>query len=643
MTSPPARYSWFIPCALLVLTLLVYANSFPGTFVLDDLHIVQNNQLVQQPDLLTIFTSDYWHGFENSGLFRPITILSLAINRLLLGANPLGFHLVNVLLHAVVAVLLWRLLCEWGLPVAAASTAAVLFVVHPIHVEAIDIVVGRSELLVALFLLAAFLIARREGWIAWSAVWVCYLLALCSKEHAITFLALLPLVDLFHDGYSAIRRRWPLYVGLLIATIFWLSWRHYFVILNNPLPRFLLTEAANPLGFIDTTSRVLTALRYQGLYLGKMLLPHGLQSVYSSNDLPLFIRSVFSLSGMLVVTGSGAIVGLLVIGWRRRSLIALCGALYLIAFLPTANIVFPIGAAVAERLGYFPSVWYCASLGAILASLWEFERTKRWLWLVVIIYGLFLSVSLLVRNLDYADEISLWSAEVEENPSDFLGWQSLAESYNNQGQYEGADNAYRTMLALAPDYPGGLRSRTAFFLSLGMYDKALPSAEKVFALSQEKNDPIAQAFDGLDLAEVTLQLNDCGRTLTLLDGPALPLQNHLRALELRSVALACLNRHEEAVKYFSRIEGEPQDHRIRYRYGLSLFQLRRLADARTQLEEAVRRNDKDAEAWNLLGVVSAEQKDWTSGIAAMERASELAPDNQRYLENLERARREGGR
>ena len=173
------------------------------------------------------------------------------------------------------------------------------------------------------------------------------------------------------------------------------------------------------------------------------------------------------------------------------------------------------------------------------------------------------------------------------------------------------------MLALAPDYPGGLRSRTAFFTSLGLYEEALVSAEKVFALSKKQNEPIAMAFDGVDLAEVALHLNDCQRTMELLDGPSLPLRNHQRNLELRAVALACLDRHEEAVQFFSRVEGEPKEHRIRYRHGLSLFHLKDFAAARVQLEEAVKMNDQDVEAWNLLGVVRAELKDWPAAISAI--------------------------
>lgn len=635
------RHPWVIPAGLFLLTLLAYASSFPGAFILDDLHIAQENRLVQAPDLYTIFTTDYWLDFENSGLFRPVTILSLALNRQLLGSGAWGFHLVNVLLHGGVVVLIWQLLRGWKLTVQAAFAGAAVFAVHPLHLEAVNIVVGRSELLVAFFLLAAFLFARHGGRASAVPVCFCYLLALCSKEHAITFLALLPLTEAFFGGYHLWRRRWPLYAGLLAVAIAWLGWRHYFIILGNPLPRFPLTEAAAPLAFVDLSARVLTALHHQGWYLLKLFVPHGLQSVYSVNDMPEFVRSAFSLTGLLVAAGTVLVLGALVHGWRRRSFLALCGSLYLLSFLPTSNLFFATGATFAERLAYFPSVWFCAGLAGVLTLAMRQGWWRQWCWVVPAFYLLFLCGALLLRSPDYAGELTLWSAEVEDNPADFLGWQSLAESYNNLGRYEEADLAFQTMLSLAPDYPGGLRSRTAFFLTKGMYERALPSAERVYELSRKKQEPIAMAFDALELAEVTLKLNDCGRAMGLLDGPALPLIHHLRAREVRAVTLACLDRHEEAVKIFAGIEGEPKEHRMRYQHGLSLFTLGRLDEARVQLQNAVAQNDDDAAAWNLLGVVCAQSGEWDAAIAALEQAVALAPDNTGYHENLNRAQRKG--
>lgn len=628
---------WGISALLVLAVVIVFANSFPGTFILDDLLIVAQNPLVQHPDLALIFRSDYWHGYENSGLFRPLTILSLGLNRLLLGPAPLGFHLVNVLLHAGVTVLLYRVLRIWGVTFLAAGTGAVLFAVHPLHVQVVNEVVGRSELLVALWLLAAFLLAQRRSVGAGLLVCLCYLLALLSKEHAITFVALLPLCDAFAAGSVRVWKvRWPLYAGLVAVCAFWLLWRTFGVI--NPLPPFQPAEAAAPLAYVAGTTRALTALHHQWLYLGKLVLPLGLQTVYSVADLPAFIRSFTSPAGLLLVSGTLVLLGLLAWGWRCQQPAALFGVLYLVAFLPTSNLLFPIGVTVAERLAYFPSLWFCAGCGVLVAPLLAGKGWQRWCWVVLFCYVLWSGGMTVWRNRHFASAVQLWQAEVANNPNDFLGWESLAQRLYAERRVEEADAAFRRMLEIAPDYPGGLRSRTAFFLAQKAYDQALSSAARVYALSQAKGDPIAMAFDGLDLAEVYLGLDECALALAYLDGPTLPLRN-LRAMGIRSSTLSCLGRDSEAVELLAGVDSEQLPSRQRYQYGLSLYRLGRLNEARQQLE-AVARGENHDEAWNLLGVVYAQQSDWPAARAAFARAVELQPERADYRVNLLRVGRE---
>lgn len=632
------RRPWTAPCALFLLALLVYANSFPGAFILDDVHLAKNNPHFFEPDLLAIFRSDYWYGFQNSGVYRPLTILSLLVNRALLGSGPLGFHLVNVLLHGGVVVLFWHVLRGWQFPAVAAFLAAGLFAVHPLHVDAINVVVYRSELLVALFLLAGFIAARREGLLATSAVCLCYLLALLSKEHAVTFLALLPLYDMFSAGpRAAWRRNWPRYAALLTIAVVWWLWHEHGII--DPLPRTRLTESAAPLAYVDTLTRVLTALQLQGLYFYKLLLGVDLQAAYSRADLPPFIVSLADPRAMLVCVAALLTAGLLGWGWRRRSSLALFGLLYLISFSPTSNVFMPIGVTFAERLTYLPSIWFCAAGGwawAILLNL-NSGYWRRLAWGTVALVLLWFGGMTVLRNSEYGSEVQLWSAEVQNNPYDYLGWQSLAESYANIGQWREADEAYRQLLALAPDYPGGLRSRTCFLLLTRRYAEALETASRVYALSRAGNDPQDIAFDGLDMAEIHLALGNSREALAYLERPEfLPLLGQSRFYELRGKALANLERDVEAVEAFAMVTADLVGSDTRYYHGRSLFRLGRLVEARQQLERAVRAKS-DGPSWNLLGVVCARLGDLPAARTAFEMALTLDPANTYYRDNLEKS------
>lgn len=634
----PSLSSWGMPLGIALLAVLAYVNSFPGAFILDDLHIAKNNPLFADFDLVTLLRADYWYGLENSGLYRPLTILSLYLNRLLFGEGPLGFHLVNVLLHAGVTVLLWYVLRSWGTAVVGAAIAALLFAIHPLHAGVVDVVVGRSELLAAMFVLAGLVASRREGRRGTALTGLCFLMALLSKEHGIVLLALVPLVDMWFCGPArAWRTRWPLYTTLLVVALAWLLWREFGLV--NPLPRSRITEAANPLIALEPLARVLSALQLQGVYLWKMLIGADLQESYAAADLPEMIQSVWSLRGLLFAGASALLLTFCAWGWRRRRPAALFAVLYLISFAPTANVFLPIGVHFAERLAYLPSAWFCAAVAVLCANLLEHARWRPPLAVALMTYLLWLGVMTLLRNREYADEITLWSAEVQNNPRDYLGWMNLAESHANAGELAEADAAYETMLALAPDFSGGLRSRTYLLMRTDRPDEALLTAMRAYGLSKARGDETDINFDALGVAEVHLALGNYETALGFIEATTMPqIREHPLFAELRGKALAHLGRDAEAVAEFARVEHTVIGSDLRYVHGQSLFRLGRLEEARQQLELAVRAKS-DGPAWNLLGVVNAQLGDLAAAAVAFEKAVALEPENTYYRENLDKARR----
>jgi len=168
--------------------------------------------------------------------------------------------------------------CRTGRPVAWG--AALIFALHPLHSEAVNMAVCRSELLVASLLFAALLLVVRyeADPVRYPLVGGLYLLALLAKEHAVAFLALLPLVDRFcipapQGGW---RRQWRLYL-LLAVTLGWLALRRWgWSITVSP---GALRPRLCPARFLPTMPRVLTALRLQLLCLEKLLLPRDLQAI----------------------------------------------------------------------------------------------------------------------------------------------------------------------------------------------------------------------------------------------------------------------------------------------------------------------------------------------------------------------------
>ncbi len=206
--------------------------------MLDDRAIILKNPLVAFPNGIWLaFSHPYWPAALGGGQYRPLAIATFSLDWWLSGGDPRWFHAVNILWHAAASVLVWFLAAELLAP-AAALAAALLFAVHPVHVEAVANVVGRSECMAAAFVLAALLAHRRGSW----AAPVLFALALFSKESAIVFLALAVLHDLLLTG-GALRgatgaaravpvvRRAALAYGVVLLVVF----RHEPLVAPSPV------------------------------------------------------------------------------------------------------------------------------------------------------------------------------------------------------------------------------------------------------------------------------------------------------------------------------------------------------------------------------------------------------------------------
>ncbi|MFC2172736.1 phospholipid carrier-dependent glycosyltransferase, partial [Acidobacteriota bacterium] len=194
----------FLPLIVFALAFLIYLPTLTSTWVHDDIRIVRDNPIVQELSPKRIFASDYWAPYRTRGLYRPLSILSLGLNRSVLGKDPVGYHLVNAFLHALVSALVALLAWRLGADRLASCLAGLIFAAHPVHIEAVSPVVGRSELLAALFVLLCLVFSfpcnRQRFEVLWHAVaGLCLLLALLSKENAVAGLLIVFAIAAFRN------------------------------------------------------------------------------------------------------------------------------------------------------------------------------------------------------------------------------------------------------------------------------------------------------------------------------------------------------------------------------------------------------------------------------------------------------------
>jgi tetratricopeptide (TPR) repeat protein len=292
---------------------------------------------------------------------------------------------------------------------------------------------------------------------------------------------------------------------------------------------------------------------------------------------------------------------------------------------------------MAERLAYLPSLWFCALLAVLLLDHRQSHARHRAGLLIGLLLVLFYGGVCLDRNRDYVSEPVLWMAEVRQNPEDFLGWQNVGEVLTNHRRYVEAEEAYRQMLTLAPDYPGGLRSWTFFLIIQGRFAEALESSTRAYAISERKGEKVAISFDSLNMAESLLELGRYDEAMAALQRAGAILGRVSRYNELLARVLNALERDREAVAAFAKVTVIAPGSDSYQRLAISLLRLGRLDEAREQLKADIGVRGATAETLNLLGVVEAQQGNWPAAVEVFGRAMELDSENLYYQENYERA------
>lgn len=448
LPSAARRARWAL-VTLALLATVPYLNGLGGDFVFDDVGVIRDNPVIQRDPAWRVFTTVYQPG----ALYRPLTMLSYLANARL-DRGPLGFHAVNVALHVAAALAFYALALQLlGAP-RAAWIAAALFAVHPIHTEAVTGIVGRAELLAALFTLAALLAlaqalrgtgSARRSWLALSLA--AFAAGLLCKESAFTTIGLVLVVHWRLAPAAGLRRRAIMLAPYVLVGLAYLGLRLLAVgSLGLPTPPGALD---NPLAHVDTATRLRTATLVLWDYLAMLVAPVRLSADYSFNQVPLaltWLEPRFWIAAGLLGSLATVALGL----FRRRPEVTVAAALFAIPLALTANLLFPIGTIKAERLLYLPSAGACLAAGWLLA--WLSDSRARTAATVVVSLLALLAARTWVRNADWHDEQTLYAAAVRIAPESAKAHHNLAVALQRAGDYDDAIAHYHRALTIYPDY-----------------------------------------------------------------------------------------------------------------------------------------------------------------------------------------------
>ena len=412
--------------AIAMLALGLYANSLGGSFHYDDFHSIVHNPYIRAWENIPGFFTDptFFSSDPDKAMYRPLLLLTFLLNYMWGQYDVVGYHVVNVGLHAICSVLVWALTRCFGGREGGAFVAGCLFAVHPLCSEPVNYVSSRSELLGALFFLLALWLFVRERATSGVAAAIRFSLGLLSKSIAIT----LPLILLLHERWmsrsTSVRRLVP-FAALGAGYVFVISANRF---LGDSL-------AATPRGLGEQIWTQIKALTY---YLKLLVLPvplnveHQFASATSLFDVVVVVSAAFLVSLVLICSRLYSTTTRVLLAWPA------------VALAPSSLV--PLNVLVNEHRLYLP----LAALAVVVGV--TFPSASRRLVALAVFAGLLLASTTVARNAVWADELSLWTQSVAHSPHMSRSHVHLANAQRELGQVAAAQASYERALQLDPDH-----------------------------------------------------------------------------------------------------------------------------------------------------------------------------------------------
>ncbi|MCP3919972.1 MAG: tetratricopeptide repeat protein [bacterium] len=603
---------------LALVTVLGFSPALGGEFLYDDIVLVQENpRLASFGAVLRGFIEPHW-AFEDPrhadaiGFWRPLTLLALALGRVLGGGSALGFHLLSIGLHVLAALAVWRfagrLLSSW----VYGLLAALLFALHPVHVESVAWISAVNDPLYALFAvlsLDAFVTYRQGGsrGIPLAAgLWL--LLALFAKEQALAVLPIAIALDfgLHASSESSFRRTFGRAYGpLVVALLVYVLVRMF--VFQSVLGGLDRSAASFGLSFARSATFQVEML---GTFLSLLAWPAEL-SVFR------MVRPELPPGDATLIVAALAVVAWLaatVIAWQRRARLALACLLFVPAALSPLIVRFESAGAfpISDRYLYLGALGFLVLVAHVARTVLPHKAALGALLLLAVPLGL----TTYERSAIFQDEETFFRAGAADSPRNpYVRWgmgRVLLNQYEARRDKELLDEAffhYMTSLALGTDYGkfGPKLSEDAPYGRRGVELAAVvngtpPEHRKrdytvMVSVDDRLQANLGQGYCYLYLAELPPE-HDYDAPLVIFEETAKQWPNSFHALTgLGSVHLA---------------RGE-------------------YAEARQALAQATRLNPAHAAAWHNLGLTLTAEGDWDGARTVFQKAEELRPG---HLEDI---------
>jgi tetratricopeptide (TPR) repeat protein len=646
---------------LVVCTLLAYLPAVGAGFIWDDDAYVTDNRTLRSVEGL----QRIWFQVGAVPQYYPLVHTTFWLEYRLWGLNPAGYHVVNILLHALAAVVLWRILRRLQLP--GAWVAAALFALHPVHVESVAWITERKNVLSGVFYLAALLAylrfdhrasrdPGRRRWGLYALALLAFAAALLSKTTAATLPAALLVILWWRRGaapWPELPRLVPFFalgVGLGLHTV----WVEKTVV------------GATGLDFtLSWVERWLVAGRALWFYAGKLAWPQPLIFLYPrwQLDAAAAWQHLFPLAALAVGIGLWA--------QRKRLGRGPAAAVWLFAgtLFPALGFfaVYPMRFSfVADHFQYLASIGLLVLAACGVARL--ATRSPR-----SILQGpagmVLVAVVLLVfggltwsRARAYHDLETLWRDTLQKNPQAWLAHNNLGTVLVEQGDPEQAIEHFTRAVEVKPDYSMAYFNRGTSYLALGRVDEALQDFGRAIEIDatnaeayvnralllQRRGQGDAALEDyrkALEIAPWSHAAHNNLGTLHQERGEQdLALAEYDAALELKDdYVQAFANRgnlhldrgefHAALADLDRAVQLDPGNAALLRARGLALGSLERYRDAAADYSRSLEMEPGNPQAYYFRGLARARQGQHADAIADFTEALQLQPGDPQALYN----------